>query len=79
MIKLRFRSGNMRFSAWHLLPTIRLGFWPEKNGGFLAFTFLKFDACLTWAVTPNAGVNRRTAALSPGVRLDDLLGDGDAK
>ena len=56
MIKLRFRSGNMRFSAWHLLPTIRLGFWPEKNGGFLAFTFLKFDACLTWAVTPNVEV-----------------------
>lgn len=27
----------------------------------------------------NAGVNRRTAALSPCVRLDDLLGDGDAK
>lgn len=29
--------------------------------------------------SPNAGVNRRTVALSPGVRLDDLLGDGDAK
>lgn len=35
--------------AWYLLPTIRLGFFKLSGGGFLAFTWLKFDACVMWS------------------------------
>jgi hypothetical protein len=50
--------GNQSYAAWYLLPTIRFGLWDHReytsknHGGFLGLTFLKFDACLMWTVTP---------------------------
>jgi len=44
---MKFRAGNQGFVAWHLIPTIRCGL-HESGGGFIAFTFLKFDACVSW-------------------------------
>ncbi len=54
MTTFRFNVSNGGYSSWFLLPTIRLGSWsgmdgaPAKRGGWLAFTFLKFDACFMW-------------------------------
>ncbi len=51
MTKFKFKAGNGGYTSWYLLPTIRVGTWErkEERGGWVAFTFLKFDACLMWA------------------------------
>lgn len=63
MIRFNTRVANEIYAAWYLLPTIRFGLWDHRashhsnqSGGFIAFTFLKFDACLMWTVTHNAKV-----------------------
>jgi len=44
------------YSSWYLLPTIRFGTWEhpgrssKEHGGFLALTWLKGDACLSWTI-----------------------------
>lgn len=57
MVKFKARAENGKYTAWHLLPTIRFGLWDHRDfttkdhGGFIALTFLKFDACLAWTVS----------------------------
>ena len=64
MIIFKHNIGKQSYTAWYLLPTIRFGLWDHRDytsknhGGFLAFTFFKYDACLMWTVTPNAKVSR---------------------
>ncbi len=54
MTKFNFKAGIASFTSWYLLPTIRFGLWDHSNytsknrGGWLALTFLKFDAVLMW-------------------------------
>lgn len=56
-LSLKFRV-HSDFFAWHLLPTIRVGCWDHRDrpsmdfGGFIAVTWLKSDACLSFTVKP---------------------------
>ena len=56
MIKFRVKFTTPGLAAWYLLPTIRFGTWDHRDrtskdyGGFLAFTWLKGDACLSWTI-----------------------------
>lgn len=47
-MKIKFKAGNDWLASWYLIPTIRFGLHSDWAGGFVAFTFLRFDACLTW-------------------------------
>lgn len=66
-IKFKFKAGIENFTAWSLLPTIRFGKLRSGHGGFVAFTFLKFDACLTWEFKEWANGKDPHR---PGVKLD---------
>lgn len=41
--KLKFSTHG---SPWYLTPSVRLGTWSAKEGGFLGVAFLRFDVCL---------------------------------
>lgn len=45
-IKWRGIDSGSLFSIY-LLPTIRVGFWPDRTG-FVALTWLRADACIMW-------------------------------
>lgn len=53
-MKFKFKVRQENYTAWYLIPAIRFGLydrgrWPAlKEGGFIAFTFLKFDAVFSW-------------------------------
>jgi hypothetical protein len=42
-VKLKFSTHG---SPWYLTPSVRLGTWSAKEGGFLGLAFLRFDLCL---------------------------------
>jgi len=56
MIKFKGKFTTYEYLGWYLLPTIRFGTWDHRDraskdyGGFLAFTWLKVDACLSWTI-----------------------------
>jgi hypothetical protein len=47
-IKVKFRFYTTNYLAWHLLPTIRFGVYSSSKGFFLALTFLKADALISF-------------------------------
>lgn len=62
-INVKLWGGVSSYTAWYLLPTIRFGLWDHRgylsknHGGFLAFTWVKFDTGLMWTVSsPNSDI-----------------------
>ena len=49
-MKIKFRCNWLNFSAWYLTPSVRVGIWHNRTGGFFGIAFLKFDACWVWSL-----------------------------
>lgn len=65
MVKFSSRAYIPIYQPWYLLPSIKFGLWDHRpnyhnnqSGGFIGFSFLKFDATLMWTVTHHDAMTR---------------------